>query len=77
MSLSFDHEKEQVTDIRVNMGKVKLTDVCEFKAEDITFKLNLVNCGNPHAVIFVEKDTMKYAKNMEKVSVRVIYFPMG
>lgn len=77
LSLSFGHEKEQVTDIRVNMGKVKLTDVCEFKAEDITFKLNLVNCGNPHAVIFVEKDTMKYAKKYgESISTSNL-FPDG
>ncbi len=77
LSLSFGHEKEQVTDIRVNMGKVKLTDVCEFKAEDITFKLNLVNCGNPHAVIFVEKDTMKYAKKYgESISTSSL-FPDG
>ncbi len=71
------------TEVRVNMGKPILSPEkipCKaeknlnipYSAEDKKFLLNAVSMGNPHCIIFVEKDSkklaLKYGSKIEKDS---------
>ena len=72
------------TEIRVNMGtpileptkipsKTSTNLNIQYKINDINFLLNLVSMGNPHCVIFVEKNsknlTLKYGSIIEHDSI--------